>query len=110
MVSTCESSLLRQPPVHTGHTHASSWEFFMTLDYELNVIRGQRPHGWSIWVRDVDPLVPPWVELSHWKIYSLSRVATLLAVVLNFVEFNTKTQIDCQVGGPFHVCVIMSES
>ena len=81
----------------------------MTLDYELNVIRGRRPHGWSIWVRDLDTIFSSWVELSHGKIYSLSRVTTLLAVVLNFVEFNTKTQINCQVGGPFHVCVFVSD-
>jgi len=54
----------------------------------------------------VDTLSPPWAELCHRKIYSLSRVATLLAIALNFVEFNTINQIDCQVGGPSHVCPI----
>jgi hypothetical protein len=29
---------------------ASSWEFFTTLDYEWDVIRGHRPYRWTIWV------------------------------------------------------------
>ena len=28
----------------------SSWEYFTTLDYELDVIRGRCPHQWTIWV------------------------------------------------------------
>jgi len=28
-----------------------SWEFFTTLDYEWNVIRGRLPYRWTIWVR-----------------------------------------------------------
>jgi hypothetical protein len=80
----------------------------MTLDYELNVIRGRRPHGWSIWVRDLDTFFRLGLNCPIGR-YTLSRVTTLLAVVLNFVEFNTKTQINCQVGGPFHVCVFMSD-
>jgi hypothetical protein len=48
----------------------------------------------------VDILFSPQTELCRWKIYSLARVATLLAIALNFVEFNTVTQINCQVGHP----------
>ena len=28
----------------------TSWEFFTTLDYEWNVVRGRRPYRWTIWV------------------------------------------------------------
>jgi hypothetical protein len=27
-----------------------SWEFFTTLDYEWDVIRGHEPYRWTIWV------------------------------------------------------------
>jgi hypothetical protein len=27
------------------------WEFFVTLEYELSIIRGHRPYRWTIWVR-----------------------------------------------------------
>jgi hypothetical protein len=27
------------------------WEFFTTMDFEWNVIRGRRPYRWTIWVR-----------------------------------------------------------
>ena len=27
-----------------------SWEFFTTLDYEFDIIRGRRPYAWTIWV------------------------------------------------------------
>jgi hypothetical protein len=55
------------------------WEFFTTLDYEWDVIRGHRPYRWTIWV------------------YSLTRVSTLLAVILNMVGFDTTVPINCQV-------------
>ena len=32
-----------------------SWEFFTTLDYEWDVIRGRRPYRWTIWVRSDRP-------------------------------------------------------
>lgn len=32
---------------------ASRWEFFTSLDYEWAVFRGNRPCGWSIWVRSL---------------------------------------------------------
>ncbi|KAN0118763.1 hypothetical protein V8E52_004874 [Russula decolorans] len=55
------------------------WEFIVTLDYEWSVIRGRRPYGWTIWI------------------YSLTRVATLAAVVLNLLSIDVTTQINCQV-------------
>ncbi|KAF8259720.1 hypothetical protein EI94DRAFT_1750784 [Lactarius quietus] len=55
------------------------WEFFVTLDYELSVIRGHRPYRWTIWV------------------YSLTRVSTLIAVVLNMLGFDSTDPINCQL-------------
>jgi hypothetical protein len=40
------------PPFRViSYPHLPSWEFFVTLDYELSVIRGDRPYRWTIWVR-----------------------------------------------------------
>ncbi|KAF8481575.1 hypothetical protein DFH94DRAFT_400751 [Russula ochroleuca] len=55
------------------------WEFFTTLDYEWSVFRGHRPYRWTIWI------------------YLLTRVATLVAVVLNIVGLDVTTKIDCQL-------------
>jgi len=55
------------------------WEFFITLDYELSIIRGHRPYRWTIWI------------------YSLTRVCALIAVVLNMVAFDSSTPINCQL-------------
>lgn len=55
------------------------WEFFITLYFEWDVIRGRRPYRWTIWI------------------YSLTRVATLLAIILNMIGFNTTTPMHCQV-------------
>jgi len=54
------------------------WEFFTTLDYELDVIRGRRPYRWTIWI------------------YSLTRLATLFAIILNFIALDAMTPINCQ--------------
>ncbi|KAH9990102.1 hypothetical protein BJV77DRAFT_635131 [Russula vinacea] len=54
------------------------WEFLTNLDYEWDVIQGHRPYRWTIWV------------------YSLARVSTLLAVILNMVNFDTTTPMNCQ--------------
>ncbi|KAI0002214.1 hypothetical protein BJV74DRAFT_41381 [Russula compacta] len=54
------------------------WEFFTTLDYEWEVIRGRRPYRWTIWV------------------YSFTRWTGLVAVILNLVGMDVTTQIDCQ--------------
>jgi hypothetical protein len=37
------------------------------------------------------------------QIYSFTRVATLVAVILNFVALDIMTPIDCQVGSAFQV-------
>ncbi|KAN0141810.1 hypothetical protein V8E53_000272 [Lactarius tabidus] len=55
------------------------WEFVANLDYELSVIRGHRPYRWTIWV------------------YSLTRVCTLIAVVLNMLGFDSSSSINCQL-------------
>ncbi|KAF8487388.1 hypothetical protein DFH94DRAFT_25075 [Russula ochroleuca] len=61
------------------------WEFITNLDYEWDVIRGHRPYRWTIWI------------------YSLARVTTLMAVILNMVGFDTTTPINCQVWVTFEV-------
>ncbi|KAH9969980.1 hypothetical protein BGW80DRAFT_1562420 [Lactifluus volemus] len=53
------------------------WEFFTTLDFEWSVIRGSRPYRWTIWI------------------YSLTRIATLIAVILDIVELDIYTPINC---------------
>lgn len=56
------------------------WEFFTTLSYEWDVIRGRRPYRWTI------------------LIYSITRVATLLSIILNMVGFDSTVPISyCQV-------------
>jgi len=55
------------------------WEFFVTLDYELSVMRGHRPYRWTIWI------------------YSLTRVCTLIAVALNMLGFDSTDVLDCQL-------------
>jgi len=55
------------------------WEFFVTLDYEWSVIRGHRPYRWTIWI------------------YSLTRVCTLIAVILTLVGLDSSSPINCQL-------------
>ncbi|KAN0141808.1 hypothetical protein V8E53_000270 [Lactarius tabidus] len=55
------------------------WEFFVTLDYELSVVKGHRPYRWTIWI------------------YSLTRVCTLIAVILNLVALDSSGPINCQL-------------
>ncbi|KAH9954626.1 hypothetical protein BC827DRAFT_954478 [Russula dissimulans] len=57
------------------------WEFLTTLDYEWSVIRGRRPYRWTIWI------------------YSLTRVATLVAAILNLIGLDAAAPINCQVWG-----------
>ncbi|KAF8491205.1 hypothetical protein F5888DRAFT_1807608 [Russula emetica] len=54
------------------------WEYLTTLDFELDVIRGRRPYRYTIWI------------------YSLTRVCTLMAVILSFIALDTTTPINCQ--------------
>ncbi|KAH9974544.1 hypothetical protein BGW80DRAFT_146286 [Lactifluus volemus] len=55
------------------------WEFFTTLEFEWNVIRGRRPYRWTIWI------------------YSLTRISTLFVVILNMIAFDASSPIHCQV-------------
>ncbi|KAN0141811.1 hypothetical protein V8E53_000273 [Lactarius tabidus] len=55
------------------------WEFLVTLNYEWSVIRGHRPYRWTIWI------------------YSLTRVFTLIAVVLNMLGFDSSSSINCEL-------------
>ncbi|KAF8496177.1 hypothetical protein F5888DRAFT_1804314 [Russula emetica] len=54
------------------------WEFFTTFGYEWDVIRGHRPYRWTIWV------------------YSLTRFATLMAVIFNMVNFDNTGRVNCE--------------
>jgi len=54
------------------------WEFFTTLDYEWSVICGYRPYRWTIWI------------------YSFTRVATLMSIILSLVAVNITSPINCQ--------------
>jgi len=55
------------------------WEFFTTLDFEWRVIRGCQPYRWTIWL------------------YSLTRLTTLMTVIINLVTLNLTTKTNCQV-------------
>jgi hypothetical protein len=55
------------------------WEFVTTLDYEWSVIQKRRPYRWTIWL------------------YSLTRVATLMALITNMIGFDVDRQINCQL-------------
>ena len=110
-------------PLHVGFdllcrfpalTSTPRWEYLTTLDFELDVIRGRRPYRWTIWVGNYRrysrlpsfTLVRTWVEFSVSQIYSLTRVSTLMAVILSFVAFDTTTPINCHVGVVSYVCLI----
>ncbi|KAN0118818.1 hypothetical protein V8E52_004929 [Russula decolorans] len=54
------------------------WEFFTTLHYEWDVIRGRSPYRWTIWV------------------YSLTRIACLTAIILNMLDFDNTMKVNCQ--------------
>ncbi|KAI0274125.1 hypothetical protein BGY98DRAFT_95060 [Russula aff. rugulosa BPL654] len=55
------------------------WEFFTTLEYEWRVIRGRLPYRWSIWI------------------YSLTRVACLMGVILCDVGYDLGASMNCQL-------------
>ncbi|KAH9957061.1 hypothetical protein BGW80DRAFT_231287 [Lactifluus volemus] len=55
------------------------WELFITLDLEWSVIRGRRPYRWTIWV------------------YSMARITTLVAVILNILRIDDSRSINCQL-------------
>ncbi|KAH9993639.1 hypothetical protein BJV77DRAFT_1067218 [Russula vinacea] len=55
------------------------WEIFTTLDYEWRVIRGRLPYRWTIWI------------------YSFTRAAALVSVILFLVLMDVTIPINCQV-------------
>ncbi|KAH9984319.1 hypothetical protein BJV74DRAFT_952285 [Russula compacta] len=55
------------------------WEFVTTLDYEWSVIQGRRPYGWTIWI------------------YSITRIAALVSVILGLVVLDVRSPYNCQV-------------
>jgi len=55
------------------------WEFVSNLDYEWSFIRGHRPYRWTIWI------------------YSITRLATLMAMIMNLVGLNAVFPAGCQV-------------
>jgi len=61
------------------------WEFFVNLDYEWSVIRGRRPYRWTIWV------------------YSFTRVATLVTIILNLGGLDITAKINCQLWVKFEL-------
>ena len=101
-VSPCSSSSCHLPSVsHILIPHSlscSSWEFFVGLQYELSVIRGRRPYMWTIWVcySLLFGHVPGANHPSE-KIYSFTRVCTLISVILNMLALDSSRPIDCQV-------------
>ncbi|KAI0063374.1 hypothetical protein BV25DRAFT_1802135, partial [Artomyces pyxidatus] len=54
------------------------WEYFTTLSYEMAVLTGRRPYRWTIWI------------------YSVTRLGTLTAVIVNLIGFNVTSRINCQ--------------
>jgi len=59
------------------------WEFFTSLYYEWRVIRGHQPYRWTIWI------------------YSLTRIATLITVILNMIAMDVVSQPNCQALATF---------
>lgn len=88
-----------------------SWEFFTTLGYEWRVIQDRSRYRWTIWVstslgyslsrRNPKPRLISLVG----QIYSLARVAGLLGMVVSLIGIDVTTQINCQVGAAFRVCL-----
>ncbi|KAN0141802.1 hypothetical protein V8E53_000264 [Lactarius tabidus] len=64
------------------------WEFFITLDYEWSVIRGHRPYRKTI------------------LLYSLTRVCTLISLILNMIASDSSAPINCQLWVVF--CIIFA--
>jgi hypothetical protein len=57
-----------------------------------------RRYGWAFLALSSRTL-RSWIELQLEQIYSFTRFAALVMVSLNLVFFNTRTPINCQVGG-----------
>ena len=80
----------------------SRWEYVTTLQFEWQIITGQRKYRWTILVRFADRIglwsLPDTSHIGA-KLYSGCRLSTLLAIVVIFIGFNSATPIDCKVGG-----------
>jgi len=61
------------------------WEFVTTLDYEWSIIQKRRPYRWTIWL------------------YSITRVATLVALINNMIGFDVDRPINCQLWVTFEL-------
>jgi len=68
------------------------WEFVTTLYYEWRVIRGHRPYRWTIWI------------------YSLARLATLMAVIIDMMSVHTNCQVWTTIGFIFAYLAFASSS
>ncbi|KAH9956528.1 hypothetical protein BC827DRAFT_753747 [Russula dissimulans] len=67
------------------HTGLYIWEFVTTLDYEWSIIRGHRPYRWTMWI------------------YSFTRMAALMGVILSLVGDDVTTPYNCEIGIVFQL-------
>jgi len=65
------------------------WEFLTVLDYEWSVIRGSHSYRWTIWL------------------HSFTRLATLGAVIISMVGFDTPGQLTVSFGLPLGLPLLM---
>jgi hypothetical protein len=94
---------------HAIQLHIYRWEFVTTLDYEWKVIRGRIPYRWTIWVRSGQRFALASSHMENFlvdsafirQIYSLTRVAGLLGVLLSLVGADVMAPINCQVMVPY---------
>ena len=82
--------------------NSSRWEYITTIQFEWEIITGQRKCRWTILVRFADRIglwsLPDSSHIGA-KLYSGCRLSTLLAIVALFIPLNSTTPIDCKVGG-----------
>ena len=88
-----------------------SWEFVTNLDYEWSVIWGHRPFRWTTCV-SINALfllsLGPDAELVHpfWQIYIITRIFTLVAIILTLMGMDDTARYDCEVR-MFHIRCFM---
>jgi len=61
------------------------WEFITNLGFEWSIIRGHRPYRWTIWI------------------YALTRLSSLMTVIVNLILLNNTIIISCQVSAIFEM-------
>ncbi|KAH9037441.1 hypothetical protein EDB85DRAFT_2273360 [Lactarius pseudohatsudake] len=82
---------------HTIDSHFI-WGFFITLEYELSVLRRRRPYQWPIWVCPFFGSRCPRAQgLMLITPLSLTRVCTLVVVILNMPGFDASSPINCHL-------------